>query len=104
MIKEKQDRRKKRMSSTHGAMFVIVVVALAMLIVLLVSGFSLQQKISDNEARMDELNTLISSEEERTTEIEGLEEYMQSDEYLEQEAKDRLGFVKDGEIIFKESN
>ena len=28
---------------------------------------------------------------------------MQSDEYLEQEAKEKLGFVKDGEIIFKEN-
>lgn len=92
------------MNSTHGAMFTIVLVVLALLVVLLVSGFSLRQKISDNESRMNELRSLIDSEEERTTEIEGLEEYMQSDEYLEQEAKDRLGFVKDGEIIFKESN
>ena len=104
MIREKQGRRKKSMNSTHGAMFTIVLVVLALLVVLLVSGFSLRQKISDNESRMNELRSLIDSEEERTTEIEGLEEYMQSDEYLEQEAKDRLGFVKDGEIIFKESN
>jgi cell division protein DivIC len=103
MEKNSQGRKKKNMTPTHGAMLVIVFVALVMLVVVLISGYGLQQKISANELRMDELNELISSEEERTQEIEGLEEYMQSDEYLEQEAKDKFGFVKDGEIIFKES-
>ena len=38
------------------------------------------------------------------TEIEELEEYMNSDEYIEQVAKEKLGMVKDGEIIFKEAD
>ena len=104
MQKKKQNYKTKSMNSTHGAMLVIVFVALVMLVVMLISGYALQQKISGNESRVQELQGLIDSESERTTEIEELEEYMQSDEYLEQEAKDRLGFVKDGEIIFKENN
>jgi cell division protein DivIC len=104
MQKKKQNGKTKSMNSTHGAMLVIVFVALVMLVVMLISGYALQQKISGNESRVQELQGLIDSESERTTEIEELEEYMQSDEYLEQEAKDRLGFVKDGEIIFKENN
>ena len=47
---------------------------------------------------------LILSEKNRTTEIEELEEYMNSDEYIEQVAKEKLGMVKDGEIIFKEAD
>ena len=39
-----------------------------------------------------------------TEDISEMQEYMQSDEYLEKVAKDKLGLVKDGEIIFKESN
>ena len=104
MQKKKQNDKTKSINSTHGAMLVIVFVALVMLVVMLISGYALQQKISGNESRVQELQGLIDSESERTTEIEELEEYMQSDEYLEQEAKDRLGFVKDGEIIFKENN
>ncbi len=96
--------RRKGISSTHGAMFVITFVALAMLAVMLIRGYTLQSKIDANTQKMQELQELISSEEERTAEIEALEEYMQSDEYVEQEAKERLGFVKESEIIFKESN
>ncbi len=46
----------------------------------------------------------IENENQRTEDISEMQEYMQSDEYLEKVAKDKLGLVKDGEIIFKESN
>ena len=103
MENKKHGRKAKRPNPTHGAMLVILFVSLVLLAVVLISGYGLQQKIYANESRVNELKELIDSEEARAEEIEGLEEYMQSDEYLEQEAKDRLGFVKDGEIIFKES-
>ena len=38
----------------------------------------------------------------RTESIESLREYMQSDEYIRQAAKDRLGLVESGEVVFKE--
>ena len=31
-----------------------------------------------------------------------MEEYMQSDEYIEKIAREKIGLVKDNEIIFKE--
>ena len=44
----------------------------------------------------------IKKEEERTKEIEETKEYMQSDEYAEKVARDKLGLVKNNEIVFKE--
>ena len=35
-------------------------------------------------------------------EIEETKEYMQSDEYAEKVARDKLGLVKNNEIVFKE--
>jgi len=43
----------------------------------------------------------IDAEEARTQDIADLEAYMQTDEYAEQVAKDKLGLVYEDEIIFK---
>ena len=95
--------RNRRVSPISGAMLAITLVALVLLAVMLVSGHNLQQKITDNNARIAGLQEQIEEEEQRTTEIEELQEYMKSDKYLEQTAKEKLGFVKDGKIIFKEN-
>ena len=73
------------------------------LVILLVLGQRLNAQASANEQRMAEREQQIEDENQRTQEIGDLEEYMQSDEYLEKVAKDKLGLIKDGEIIFKES-
>mgnify|MGYP000582746036 FL=1 len=39
---------------------------------------------------------------ERTKEIDKRTEYMQTDEYAAEVARDRLGLVKDNEIVFEE--
>ena len=47
----------------------------------------------------------ISKEEKKhAKEIEKEKEYMQSDEYIAQVAREKLGLVKDNEIVFDEEN
>lgn len=94
--------KKKRISPISGAMLFITFVVFVLLLAILLAGFHLQKTIDNNNTRMEDLQEQIDSETQRTGEIEELQEYMQSDEYLEQVAKEKLGFVKDGEIIFKE--
>ena len=100
---EKKVKHRKKNSSISRAMMLILFVVIVLFIVLVVSDLSLQKKISVNDNRIENLRQLIKEEEERTQDIEELKDYIESDEYLEQTAKDKLGFVKDGEIIFKES-
>ena len=71
--------------------------------VLLVEGHSLQNKIQQNEVRYAQLEKQLKEEQARTGEIEELQEYMQSDEYVEKIAKEKIGLVKENEIIFKET-
>ena len=72
-----------------------------MLVVLLAfKEHSLQVKYQTNENRKAQLEEEITTEEARTKDIE---EYMQSDEYAEKIAKEKIGLVKDNEIIFKEN-
>ena len=73
-----------------------------LLAVLLIQGQSLQKRIQENEQRKEELLAETETEQERTSEIEDMEEYMQSDEYIEKIAREKIGLVKDNEIIFKE--
>ena len=83
-----------------GITFVVCVLMVA----LLVQGRKLNARLTANEQRTSELEQQIENENQRTEDIGEMQEYMQSDEYLEKVAKDKLGLVKDGEIIFKESN
>lgn len=82
----------------------ISLVVCVLLIVLMVEGQSLQKKIDDNIERQAELQEQLDAETARTQEIEELQEYMQSDEYIEKIAREKIGLVKDNEIIFKENN
>ena len=50
---------------------------------------------------MAQLQNKTDAEEARTQDIADLEAYMQTDEYAEQVAKDKLGLVYEDEIIFK---
>ena len=58
-----------------------------------------------NAAYVEELAQLqnkIDAEEARTQDIADLEAYMQTDEYIANVAREKLGMVKENEIIFSE--
>ena len=82
----------------------VAMISVCMLVVLLAfKEHSLQVKYQTNENRKAQLEEEITTEEARTKDIEDMQEYMQSDEYAEKIAKEKIGLVKDNEIIFKEN-
>jgi len=95
---------RKKVSAARYTIRLVTFVVAVLLVVLLVLKVSLHAKVENNINRAAVLQEQILSEKNRTTEIEELEEYMNSDEYIEQVAKEKLGMVKDGEIIFKEAD
>lgn len=104
---KKEKKRRKRSNSgqrqIRGAMLGITFVVCSLMVALLVQGRALDQRLAAKRQQSTDLDAQISQEEDRTQEITDLQEYMQSDEYLEKVAKDKLGLVRDGEIIFKET-
>ena len=79
-------------------------ISISMVVVLLAfKEHSLQVKYQTNENRKAQLEEEITTEEARTKDIEDMQEYMQSNEYAEKIAKEKIGLVKDNEIIFKEN-
>ncbi len=85
------------------AMISISMVVCMLVVLLAFKEHSLQVKYQTNENRKAQLQEEITTEEARTKDIEDMQEYMQSDEYAEKIAKEKIGLVKDNEIIFKEN-
>ena len=89
-------RRAKKKSGTLS----ISIIVIAFLVIMTVQVVQLKQKESAYAAQKAELE----KETERAEEIEGLQQYMQSDKYIEDIAKSKLGLAYDNEIIFKEKD
>ena len=102
--KETAPVRKKKAGKKRRTTELSITVVLCLLVaVLTVKGISLQQKVNANASRLSSLDSQIEEEKQRTDEITALKEYMQTDEYIEKTAREKLGMVKDNEILFKES-
>lgn len=82
-------------------MFLVSVVVVMLLVVVSVNSVLLKQKQDTYREREAELDELIAAEEQRTTELEELRKYTQTQAYIEEVAKEKLGLVKEGEIVFK---
>jgi cell division protein DivIC len=101
---EIRKKRKTRSSTAKKTMVLIIFVVAVLFISLAVLTLQLKEKVRISSERAASLETQILEEKNRTVEIEDLENYMKSDDYIEQVAKEKLGMVKDGEIIFKASD
>ena len=80
----------------------IGVVAVILLGALLYEGQNLQSQLNFYQENEASLNDQIEEEKERTEEIDKTKEYMETDEYAEDVARNKLGLVKDNEVVFEE--
>lgn len=94
---------RKRRQNKMGMLLVITVV-LMMLVVVTIKSVELREKRAAYMAKEEELTQEIEAEQARTEEIEEYEKYTQTKKYVEEIAKEKLGLVYDGEIIFKDEN
>ena len=82
-------------------MFLVSAGVIMLLVVVSVNSCLLKQKQATYAAREAELDALIAAEEDRTTELEEFRKYTQTQAYIEEVAKEKLGLVREGEIVFK---
>ena len=98
MKKPEKGKKKKIIGYNYLGMVGIVVIALVLLGSLMVQSKGLQQRLDYYNSKAAALEKSIDSEKERTKEIEAQKEYMKTDEYVEEAAREKLGLVKDNEI------
>ena len=78
----------KRRAKRRGGTLSVSIIVIAFLVVMVVQVVQLKQKESTYAAQKAELE----------------KQYMQSDQYIEDIAKSKLGLAYDNEIIFKEKD
>ena len=83
-------------------MWIAALIVGALIMVVLVTCGSLYRRLHSNKERIEELRSEIAKEEQRAEEIEEYKQYTKSREYIEEVAREKLGLVYEGEVIFKE--
>lgn len=86
------------------SMFLVTLVVVIIMVVAAIGSFEVKQKVKNNNEKIAQLEEQISNEEARTEEIEEYRKYTQTMRYKEEVAKDKLGLVYEGEILFKEED
>lgn len=99
MVKRRVVFRKKRQNRL--GMFLVLMVVLMLLVVVSVKSVELRQKLEAYQAEEKALQEQIDAENARTQEIEEYRKYTQTKKYMEEVAKEKLGLVNEGEIIYK---
>lgn len=94
---------RKRRQNRFG-MVLTGIVVLMLVVVVAVRSNDLKQKQALYAEKEAILEQQIEEEKARSEEIEEYRKYTQTKKYVEEVAKDKLGLVYDGEIIFKEED
>jgi len=84
------------------AMVLVAAVLLMLVVAVSVRKSQLQQKYEAYLQEEMELQEKIEEEEARSEELEEYKKYTQTQKYIEDVAKEKLGLVYEDEILFKE--
>ena len=91
--------RRRRDAGTISIVFIVIVFLIAMSMQI----YKLKEKDALLSEREQNLQEQLADEQQRAEELEELSFYTKSMEYIKEMAN-KLGLVKDNEIIFKESD
>lgn len=99
---KKRNARVRRGAVQHRLSVLLVSCVIVVLAVTLsVASVSLHTKNQNYKVQEAELKKQLKAQVERAAEIEELEKYVGTDEYVEDVAKDKLGLVYPNEILFE---
>ena len=102
MKRSKKRRNHQKIANNYLGMAAIAIVVLILLVGLTMQSNNLKARIAVYDAKAAALKQFIEDEQDRTKEIDEQKEYMQTDEYIAEVARDKLGLVKGNEIVFEE--
>ena len=100
-MSKKKRTSKKKSAAKRKEYLVICAIAIIVLGLVSVYTVSLQKKVDANREEIAQLDELIDDEKVRSEELEKQNIFMQSIEFIEKIAIERLGLVKPRDIIVK---
>jgi cell division protein FtsB len=95
--------KRRRFQNRAGIVWASIVV-LILVTVVSIKSIGLLQKAREYQAKEQALEEQIEYETQRSDEIAEYERYTETRKYIEDTAKEKLGLVYPGEIIFKNSD
>ena len=95
--------KRRRFQNRAGIVWASIVV-LILVTVVSIKSIGLLQKAREYQAREQALEEQIEYETQRSDETAEYERYTETRKYIEDTAKEKLGLVYPGEIIFKNSD
>lgn len=97
-------RNKRKTNINWGnrlALIGITMVVLSLAVVVNISASSLREKDLEYQEREMNLEKILAEEEARALQLEEYRIYVQTKQYVEKVAKEKLGLVKEDEILLK---
>ena len=107
MAKTRGTRRKaayRKNNQNRFSMVLIIIVVLILTVTVAIRCVELSKRRDELEAQKQELQEQKDAAEARAEEIEEFRKYTQTAGYIEEVAKEKLGLVYEGEIVFKEED
>lgn len=98
MVRRKIVIKKKKQNRL--SMLLVTMAVLMLLVVVAVKSVGLSAKQAAYDERIAQLTAQIEQEQQRSEEIAEYEKYTKTKKFVEEVAKDKLGLVYEGEIIF----
>ena len=94
-------KKKKEKAANRLALMGITLVVLSLAVTVHLSGISMEEKDLQYRLKEEQLEKQKSEEEQRAQELEEYRIYVQTKEYIEKVAKEKLGLVNKDEILLK---
>ena len=100
MVRRRRVAYRKRQQNRFS-MFLVSLVMVMILILVSAGSMELRNKIEGKADEPRQLEVQIAAEEQRALEIEAFGKEVQTKGYIESIAREKLGLVYEGEILFK---
>lgn len=97
-----QKMKKKKKEQNRAGKICISCIVLVMTLILSVQIVRLYGKNEEYKQQQKQLEAQLQEEQERAKDLQEQEEYVGSDQYVEDIAKSKLGMAYEDEIVFKE--
>ena len=95
-------RRKRKNQKNRVGKVCVSFTALFLVMILSVQILHLYHKNQTYKAQQEQLQAQLEEQQERAKQLKEKEDYVGSQEYIEDIAKSKLGMTYDNEIVFKE--
>ena len=92
----------RRRNQNRFSMFLVSLVVVMIMVVVAVKSVELHQKIGSKNQEVQQLEEQIEAEKARAQQIEEFGKEVQTKGYIEDIAREKLGLIYEGEIMFKE--